>query len=800
MNRRTTFPFVFFILALAFVSAFASAESPKSLTLVSGGQSNYRIVLPDEPTPVQQTAALELQKYLAEISGVELPIVSETDAKSSGKRIVLGPSALSQKLLGETLDESKIGYDGIALQVVGKDLVLTGHPQRGTLYAVYEFLERVLGCRFWMPDCETVPKTEKVKVPGGVSYQFTPKLVYRDAFYRSDRDGAFAAKIRNNGSPEITPELGNHHEFCHFVHSFYPILPPEKYFDAHPEWYSEVDGKRTCDLAQLCLTNEEMFHEFVKNAKEDLRENPDATFLSVSQNDWHENYCRCEKCTKLAEEEGSQSGPLIHFVNRVAEEIEKEFPNVYVETLAYTYTRKPPKHVRPRHNVVVRLCTIECSFSQPLSGEQNVKLCEDLDGWSKIAPNLFIWDYVTNFSFYLIPHPNYYVLAPNIRFFVDHNAIGIFEQGDIYTEAGDFMPLRAWVISKLLWDPTLDFDELKDEFVAGYYAPELVPIFDEYFKLMRSEVEKSGIYLGIYRQTVRDWLSFSGLNRATKLIRKAKKIAAKLEEQDPERYAGLVKKIERETFPTDLVWVDDWKFYRNESFFADQKWQGPKDYPEAVDEMIQRFDSYGLTRFREWDGEIQNLKEQLLEKKELWEKCYRKEYAPNPETFPEEVRNLPPKSWVEIEQESFNLHIPGKYVFIEEDPQASNGLTLRMGGDHTQWATSWSVQKWVHRMTPALGEENSEKTAGKFRVFAAVRCDATGTGRAMEIGIYDETQHKNLVYRALTAEMISGPEYHWIDLGEVEFIDENCQYFWAAPVNRPDEVQNVYVDRILVVH
>ncbi|MBQ6109606.1 MAG: hypothetical protein IJK97_15440, partial [Thermoguttaceae bacterium] len=190
-------------------SAFVSAEPPEVVTLIYGGRSDCRIVLPAEPTPVQQTAAQELQKYLAQISGVELPIVSETDAQEAGNRIVLGPSALSQKLLGETLDESKIGYDGIALQTVGSDLVLTGHPQRGTLYAVYEFLERVLGCRFWMPDCETVPKAETVQVPVGFSYQYTPKLVYRDAFYRSDRDAAFAAKIRNNGTQNIPPELGN---------------------------------------------------------------------------------------------------------------------------------------------------------------------------------------------------------------------------------------------------------------------------------------------------------------------------------------------------------------------------------------------------------------------------------------------------------------------------------------------------------------------------------------------------------------------------------------------------------------
>ena len=83
--------------------------------------------------------------------------------------------------------------------------------------------------------------------------------------------------------------------------------------------------------------------------------------ISISQNDWH-GYCECEKCRALDEHEGTHAGTLIHFVNAVAEEVEKEHPDILIETLAYQYTRKPPRHVRPRRNVVTRLCSIECSL------------------------------------------------------------------------------------------------------------------------------------------------------------------------------------------------------------------------------------------------------------------------------------------------------------------------------------------------------------------------------------------------------------------------------------------------------
>ena len=74
--------------------------------------------------------------------------------------------------------------------------------------------------------------------------------------------------MKGNGG--IAPEYGGAVRIINFVHSFYKYLPPEKYFDAHPEWYSEINGKRKHEHAQLCLTNEEMTRELIKNVLETL--------------------------------------------------------------------------------------------------------------------------------------------------------------------------------------------------------------------------------------------------------------------------------------------------------------------------------------------------------------------------------------------------------------------------------------------------------------------------------------------------------------------------------------------------
>src|SRR5439155_23480073 len=140
----------------------------------------------------------------------------------------------------------------------------------------------------------------------------------------------------------------------------------------------------------------------------------EATIISVSQNDTFNN-CQCQKCKAIDDAEGSPAATLLLFVNAVAEAIEKDSPQVRIDTLAYQYTRKPPKTIRPRHNVIVRLCSIECNFREPLDHQSNAAFLADLTEWSKICQRLYIWDYVTDFSHYINPHPNWFVLGPNLR-------------------------------------------------------------------------------------------------------------------------------------------------------------------------------------------------------------------------------------------------------------------------------------------------------------------------------------------------------------------------------------------------
>src|ERR1022692_3798068 len=187
----------------------------------------------------------------------------------------------------------------------------------------------------------------------------------------------------------------------------------------------------------------------------------------------------------LDDAEGSHSGTMIALVNYIAEKMEPEFPDVAVDTLAYQHTRKPPRTLRPRPNVIVRLCSIECNFREPLDQPSNAGFGDDIRGWAKLAGRLYVWDYVTDFGNYLKPHPNWFSLGPNLRFFQTNHVRGVFEEGAYQSHGSEMAELRAWVLAQLLYNPRQDDRALIREFLDGYYGPAGKPV-ESYLELLHN--------------------------------------------------------------------------------------------------------------------------------------------------------------------------------------------------------------------------------------------------------------------------------------------------------------------------
>jgi hypothetical protein len=259
-----------------------------------------------------------------------------------------------------------------------------------------------------------------------------------------------------------------------------------------------------------------------------MRAQPEATIFSVSQNDWY-NYCTCPNCAKMAQEEGAQIGSYLRFVNAIADAVRTEFPDKVIDTLAYQFTRQPPKLTRPRPNVIVRLCNIECCFSHPLTiraevDRANADFARDLKRWGELTRRLYIWDYVINYAHSITPFPNLYSLKPNINFFLDHGVKGIYEEACYFTRGGEFAELRSWILAKTLWDPSYDTDRAIDEFLDGYYQEAATPI-RRYLDMIHGKARMDGLHFPIWASPSQ-WFAGDLLSRASALFDEAEKKAA----------------------------------------------------------------------------------------------------------------------------------------------------------------------------------------------------------------------------------------------------------------------------------
>ena len=460
--------------------------------LFKNGKSNYRIVLDRQASPSEKKAAEELQMYIKQISGAQLPITD--DATSKGRRIFVGFGSAVADITGA--QKPKADDEGFTYRTVGKDLLIYGGAQRGSMYGVFSFLEDELGVKWLTPKCTVVPSMKKYALPR-LDRSEKPALALRyDGHFAVEREPVWSAHNKENMKWNPTQnDYGNIEAYWN-AHTMGQLLPAREFFEKHPEYFSLRDGKRIPN-GQLCLSNPEVLEICKTRLADVMRKNPLFRIYSLSQND-NFSFCQCQKCTAIAEQYGGQSGLMIWFVNQVADAVRDEFPDKFVGTFAYQYTRQPPKGIVPRNNVVIRLCSIECCFAHPLTAgcPQNQAFMNDMERWAEIAPHLFIWDYIVDYAQYIAPWPNFQVLGPNIEAFRKNKAIGIYEEAQYQSNGAEFEEMKAWVTTKLLWNPLLDTDSLVKVFIDGYYG-KAAPMVMDYYRLCQSLV-KPDLHFGIY--------------------------------------------------------------------------------------------------------------------------------------------------------------------------------------------------------------------------------------------------------------------------------------------------------------
>lgn len=708
----------------------------------------------------ERKAAEELSKYLHEITAGAYPVVVD-DGKTAAKatRIYVGRGRQVDQLMGEFNWEA-LGRDGIVIRTVGNDLVIAGSRPRGSLYAVYSFLEDELGCRWWTSTVSSIPKKKSIAF-NKLDRVYAPRMFYRESHYKQSYDMQhpdFAVKLKLNGTMQQTPEeLGGHEFFINGGHSFSRLLPSDRYFGTHPEWFSMINGTRT-PTGQLCLSNKAMRKEIAQNVLETIAAYPNYSIVDVSQND-NGSYCQCPECTAVADKFGGQSGLLVDFLNDIAEVVGKKYPNHTVETLAYTYSRFDPKNIKLAKNVVIRLCSIENDNSRPLDAPSNSEFYTALKDWHKITDNLFIWDYLANFSNYHIPHPNTQVMARNIKLFVESGAVGMFEQGDMYNDSVTFSELRNWLVSKLLWDSTLDGEKLTDTFLAGYYgkaAKEMRMILRVYSAAVVREKYKLICYndKNPYFKASDYVAAFKHFNKAVAL-ETSPKIRQRIDVQRKGLELSLLlskPEVRAEVFKSGVIKIDDVKTWCSD-YMA---WTLKSDntfISEAQPISMQYFRNVGI-------------------------------YRGSAGGVPENCKGLKDEDWFDFQDDGFMLAGEGSWTFREPDAKASDGRAIRMPCNHDQWATKFFL-------TPVL---DNGITTGE--IFIRLRKTSTEAPAGFMSGIFDMSIYKETVSKSFPDSEIP-TEYKDFSLG-VQTISRTGQQLWVSPINLGSS-NSIYVDRVYIV-
>ena len=508
----------------------ALADNPDALTLARNGRTTYRAVIAQDASLEVKAVAKDFQKIFREMTGATLPL--GTDDKPMGEReIIIGPSKHLDNL-AMYIDWDALGEEGYIIRTRGPHLALFGGALGGTRNAVYAFLDEHLGCRFYGRDFSVIPKRSDLSI-GILHVEETPAIRARyvngvwagnplwasrmrlscflqdavhwvrkyetfadetDAWEKFARGPALAGSYFYAGNPERRPR---HADEFHTLGR--DMLVPSSLFEEHPDYFALRNGlhddKRDPDNG-ICATAPGLVEVVAENAKDWIRRAPYARIISVSMADKY-YACGCARCMKEREKEkwtytqavkpdGSHTRPartrwlaegvqaagvFLDFVNRVADEIHKEFPDILVHTFAYYWTDYPPENWEPARNLVIDLAPLQMcryhSLGQCEHNEQTYGYWTKLRLWTKTCPRVWVFDYAYGNSERPAPIFKHRGLHYRELAMAGVDGVMVHMCGGADQWLGE---LRAYVYAKLMWDPDYDVFAGIEEYCGNAYG------------------------------------------------------------------------------------------------------------------------------------------------------------------------------------------------------------------------------------------------------------------------------------------------------------------------------------------
>ena len=460
------------ILFSAFPWVLSQQTKAASVQLASGGHTEFTITLPDDAIPAEKTAARELQEHLKQMTGADFPVVSAADF-AGGARIAVGfQDGLPAELTVENYPN--LGPEELVIDSSDDIVLLAGGRPRGALYATYEFLES-LGIRWYTPTETLVPERPDLEIDV-VSERYTSPFRSRTNVPGNGQTGEWCARNRLNSLLEWTnpgEEYGGGVRQGPDMHTLWRLMSSE-IFKTHPEWAAMEDGERKINHANnhwgACLSNPELQDYIVSRTMDWLRKTPGVTDVWFGQNDGSP-YCMCPDCQAVYDAHGGvPSAAVCIILNKLADAVAAEFPDVRVKTLSYSWSLTPPTNITLRDNVTVMLCAQFSHFSEIGQDDDTAKFLSDVANWKKVGSDFEVYLYSHPINDFWFPAACLYNQARNIRHIRDLGIKCIHQELFDSKFGGEFVHLFAWLNTRMMWRPDSDVETLIEDFCRGYYG------------------------------------------------------------------------------------------------------------------------------------------------------------------------------------------------------------------------------------------------------------------------------------------------------------------------------------------
>ncbi|MFW5868205.1 MAG: DUF4838 domain-containing protein [Armatimonadota bacterium] len=436
------------LIVAAALIAVCQLALAQSVTLVSGGEALYQIELPPDPDPMEQQAADELDRYLAALSGEDaLPRAAETPVTVEIGRAAENP------LLQEraAADES-----GFFVEVTADTVRLRGTTPTATCYAVYDLLEQ-FGCRWFMPGeiGEVVPRLGQVQLEVDSRVEL-PDFKGRtlQALPRGEASDLWA--LRNKLGGEVFPG----------AHSWNRLIPPDRYFESHPEYFALVDGER--NPRQLCTSNPMVAAIVAGGIIEEHAANPERT--------WEECTAQDTGQTNPFSGEVSITDRFLRFANAVAAQVHDVYPDIRFAFYAYHDYMLPPREVIPDPSIVPAIAPIELCR---LHGMGN-SICPErnfhqhlITEWTKLSPEVYHRGYSYNLAGPNLPLNYVSRWGYEIPYCQRAGIVGM--RIETQMSWANYGPL-GYVMAQLMWDSERDLELLMDDYYDRFYGPAAKPM------------------------------------------------------------------------------------------------------------------------------------------------------------------------------------------------------------------------------------------------------------------------------------------------------------------------------------